>query len=414
MKRYNNLFDKICTIANFNKALDNAIKGKKYYIEVKKILISRWRVISKLYKSVKDQNYKVGKYTVYDMWTGHKWRTIYKVPMVDRIVQHAIMIHIEKIFRDSFINDTFQSIKGRGIHQCLKRIKRFIKDKDGAKYCLTVDIHKCYPSIDKEILKYFLTKKFKDKLLLWLLFVIVDSCDKGVPIGNYTSQYFNNYYFSFLDHFCKEVLRIKYYVRYCDNILIFGADKELLRFYYNEINKFVNNLHVKINNGWQIYPIDKRGIDAFGYVVYTDHVLLRKSTKLNFIRACKNINFDDLSERDINVLGSYWGIMIHADCRNLWFKYTGVKKFEDLHVKVHERKFIREILNQDIVINNVLFYNRRGENRVRLTIDIDDLKDVYVTTSGEILIEAARQFKQSDFPFTAQIIETENGYYKFK
>lgn len=143
-------------------------------------------------------------------------------------------------------------------------------------------------------------------------------------------------------------------------------------------------------------------------------MLLRKSTKLNFIRACKNINFDDLSERDINVLGSYWGIMIHADCRNLWFKYTGVKKFEDLHVKVHERKFIREILNQDIVINNVLFYNRRGENRVRLTIDIDDLKDVYVTTSGEILIEAARQFKQSDFPFTAQIVETENGYYKFK
>ena len=63
------------------------------------------------------------------------------------------------------------------------------------------------------------------------------------------------------------------------------------------------------------------------------------------------MNFNDLSTRDINVLGSYWGILSHADCRNLWFKYTGVKKFEDLHVKVHERMFVREIIGKEITIS---------------------------------------------------------------
>ena len=91
-----------------------------------------------------------------------------------------------------------------------------------------------------------------------------------------------------------------------------------------------------------------------------------------------------------------------------------MKHFEDLHVKVHERKFVKEILDKDIVVKNVNFYTRRGENRVKLTIDVDNLNDVYVSTSAEMIVEAAHQFKQTDFPFAAKIVEAENGYYKFK
>ena len=134
------------------------------------------------------------------------------------------MIHIEPIFRNSFIVDTFSSIKGRGLHGALKRVKRAVRES-GYKYYMKLDIRKCYPSLDKSILKQKLANKFKDKKLLNLLYIIIDSCEKGVPIGNYTSQYFNNYYFNNLDHLLKDELRVKYYFRYCDDMVVLGNNK---------------------------------------------------------------------------------------------------------------------------------------------------------------------------------------------
>ena len=413
MKRYNNLFKKICTYSNFDKALDSAFKNKKHYTEVKRIKRSRIRYVYKLYNVVKNKKYKVGKYTIYDLFTGGKWREIYKLPMKDRIVQHAIMMYIEPLFRANFIPTTFQSIKGRGTHKCLKKVKQALKDVNGTKYCLKLDIKKCYPSLDKNILKAKIAKMFKDKDLVELLFVIIDSCEKGVPIGNYTSQYFNNYYFSALDHYCKEVLQIKYYFRYCDDIIIFGETTEKLRELRIKINNYINKLNVKLKDNWRIFDVTSNGVDFVGYILYRDHIRLRKCTKLKFIKACKSMDFNNLSRRDINVLGSYWGILKHADCRNLWFKYTGVKKFEDLHVKVHERMFVREIIGKEITITNINFFTRRGEQKIKIVADVNEYKDVYITTSAEILIEAARQLGKDDFPFTTKIIETDNGYYKF-
>ena len=99
MKRYNNLFNKICTYDNFNKALDNAFKNKKHYTEVKRIKRSRIRYIIKLYKTVKNKQYKVGDYTIYDLFTCGKWREIYRLPMKDRIVQHAIINVLRRLSR---------------------------------------------------------------------------------------------------------------------------------------------------------------------------------------------------------------------------------------------------------------------------------------------------------------------------
>ena len=96
------------------------------------------------------------------------------------------MNYLEPIFRESFIVDTYSSIKTRGLHMGLKRVKRAIR-KGNCKYCLKLDIHKCYPSLNQSILKRKLKRKIKDKNLLDLLYTIIDSCDKGVPIGNYTS-----------------------------------------------------------------------------------------------------------------------------------------------------------------------------------------------------------------------------------
>lgn len=414
MKRYKNLFDKIATYDNFKLAFKKACQGKGHYKEVKIIKRNPSRTLIPLYKKVLNGTYKVGKYKIFDLWSGEKWRTVYKLSMKDRIVQHAIMNIIEPIFRESFIPNTFQSIKGRGIHLCLKRVKDAIKDTKRTKYYVKLDIKKCYPSLDKEILKTKLHKKFPDKKLYNLLCVIIDSCEKGVPIGNYTSQYFNNFYFNDFDHWIKEVKRVKYYFRYCDDLVIFGETVEELKNLVNDIFVEINKLNVELKPNIQIRELDKFPLNFVGYIINRDVIKVRKKIKLKFIAKCKTMDFNNLIDKNINVLGSYYGILIHADCRNLWDKYTGVKEFKDLQVKVYDRTFIKNILDEDIIVKDAIIYNRRGEIRVKLLIDTDNAKDIYVSTSGEMIVEAAKQFRKTFFPFKTKIIANEQtGFYQF-
>lgn len=422
MKRYNNLWDKICNKKNFLEAYKAAIKGKGFYTDVKKIeRIGRYKYLHYLLKEVKTGRYEVSKYKIYNRYTGGKLREIWKLPMKDRIVQHAIMRVIEPIFRENFIVDTFASIKGRGIHRGLKRVKKALKDYD-YKYCLTLDIRKCYPSLDKDILKQKLSRKFKDENLIKLLYKIVDSCDKGVPIGNYTSQYFNNFYFSGFDHWLKEEKKVRAYFRYCDDIKILSNNKEGLHSLYQEIKEYMGTLKVSLKSNYQITHIEVKSIDFLGYKIRRNHILIRNHIKYKFRRKVKSMNLDALSSKDVNVLGSYWGIFSHADCRNLWYKYIKVKTFKDLNIAVHKRDFVRNLIGVPIVITNSTVYQRKGVYWLKFICDYTvnnaedkeaEIKDVLVSTSGELLVEAGRQFNKTNFPFCTTIIINNNGFYEF-
>ena len=330
MKRYKNLWPKVCNIENFKLAYKNAVKGKKHYTDVRNIeAYGVNKYLEELLEEVSQKRYKVSEYKIFHRITGGKDREIFKLPMKDRIVQHAVMNIIEPIFRENFIKDTYSSIKYKGIHAAAKRIKYFLRNYDCC-YYLSIDIKKCYPSLDKNILKQKLSKKFKDNDLLWLLFTIVDSCKNGVPIGNYTSQYFNNFYFSEFDHWLKEQKRVKCYIRYCDNITIISKYKYELHALLKEINIKISNLNVSIKNDYQIYDIFVKGVDVVGYIIRKNFVRIRKRIKLNFIRKIGFMNFKNLTPKQINILGSYWGIIKHGDCRALWYKYTNTHSFSEL------------------------------------------------------------------------------------
>src|SRR5690606_15310200 len=140
-----------------------------------------------------------------------KERLVYRLPYFpDRITHHAIMNVLEPIFVANLTTDTYSCIKGRGIHACANAVKKALKDVPSTKYCLKLDITKFYPSVDHEILKALLRRKFKDQDLLELLDEIIDSAP-GLPIGNYLSQYLANFYLSYFDHWIKEKKRVKYY-----------------------------------------------------------------------------------------------------------------------------------------------------------------------------------------------------------
>jgi len=329
MKRYNNLYEKIYDYDNLLLAHEKARKGKSHYKEVQKINRDPKKYLIQLQESLKNHTYKTSKYKIEDRMEGRKMRTIYKLPYFpDRIVHHAIMNIIGDIWVNTLIRDTYQSIKGRGIHLATKRIRKTLdENKEETKYCLKIDIKKFYPSVNNEILKVIIMKKVKDKDLLWLLDDIIDSI-LGLPIGNYLSQIFGNLYLGEFDHWIKEVKGIKFYYRYCDDCIFFGDSKESLHNLRLEITDYLQNkLKLEVKDDWQIFPIDSRGIDFLGYRFFSTHTLLRETIKNGFVKKIKNIknNWETLNSFEIiNGIMSYSGWMKYANCFNL--KNTYISK----------------------------------------------------------------------------------------
>jgi retron-type reverse transcriptase len=240
------------------------------------------------------------------------------------------MLQVEHVFMEVFCSHTCASIKNRGISEAQRLLHGYLKDTKGTKYCLQVDVSKFYPSIDHEILKKLLTKKFKDKQLLSLLNKIIDSSpnEKGVPIGSYLSQYLANYYLAYLDHFIKETLGMKYVVRYMDDIIILSDSKEQLHQVREIIDEYLkHNLNLHLKDNWQIYEVDKRGIDFIGFRSFHGYTLLRKRTCQKFKRKMNKIKQKQDAGQLINYsewcsANSYNGWLDMCDGYRLWLKYV--------------------------------------------------------------------------------------------
>lgn len=236
---------------------------------------------------------------------------------------------LEPIWYKLFTFDTYSCIKGRGIHLAMKDVKEALKDKEGTIYCLKLDIRKYYPSIDHEILKKIIRKKIKCKDTLWLLDEIIDSAN-GVPIGNYLSQYFANIYLSYFDHWVKEVLKVKYYFRYADDMVFLSGDKEELRNILRQVNCYLNViLKLELKHNYQIFPVDARGLDYIGFVFYHGHTKMRKRIKSRVKRKIKKINNKNLSLQEYRIeLCGWLG----------WMKYSDSKHFINKHIDKRYRK----------------------------------------------------------------------------
>ena len=263
-----------------------------------------------LHKMLSEKTFTTSQYARFIIYDP-KEREIFRLPYFpDRIAHHAIMNILEPIFRASFTADTYSCIRGKGIHAAADKLKHALKDKPGTMYCLKLDIRKFYPSIDHQILKDLLRRKFNDRDLLWLLDDIIDSTD-GVPIGNYLSQYFANFYLSYFDHWLKEDLKVKHYFRYADDLVFLSGDKRYLHWLLHEVRHYLDTrLKLQLKDNYQVFPVEARGIDFLGYRFYHTHTLLRKSIKQNFARKVAV----GISRQS---LASYIGWAMHCNSRHL-------------------------------------------------------------------------------------------------
>ncbi len=302
-------------------------------------------------------------------------REIFAAEFRDRIVHHLLINNIEKIFEKKFIFDSGACRKNKGTHFCTNRLKKSIRqitqNHTRKVYYCQLDISGFFMSINKKTLyKIFANKirkedkpkKWKEKIL-WLSRKIIfnnptenylyqgdknlqklipnrkslfkSKEGRGLPIGNYSSQFFANIYLNELDQFVKRKLKCKHYLRYVDDFILLSTSKEKLKLWRNEINKFLQEeLELELNpRKTKIQPIDK-GIDFLGYFIKPSHSLVRKRVIKNLKRKLTAYNTKEIPEKPLKkilaTINSYYGHFKHANSFNLrkhlYEKHFGILK----------------------------------------------------------------------------------------
>ena len=185
------------------------------------------------------------------------------------------------------------------------------------KYVLKMDIRHFFESIPHDILKRKLAEHIHDEKMLAVLYEIVSISDKGLPLGFYTSQWLSNWYLEGLDHYIKEKLRAAHYVRYMDDMVVFGSNKRQLHEMRQKIEEYLNNmLGLELKNNWQVFRFDYvkngkhygRDLDFMGFRFFRDRVALRRTIMLKATRKAKKISKKDKATiHDIRQMLSYLG-----------------------------------------------------------------------------------------------------------
>lgn len=328
MKRLGNIYDKICNYENLLQAHEMAKKGKMHYKEVQIVENSKEKYLKNLEFILKNEMYYINSSDYKRMIINDKGkeRIIMKTRYYPhRVVQWAIMLKIEERVLKSLTKDTYSAIKNRGLHKCGRKVRQALCDKNNTQYCLKLDIKKYYPSINKEILFKQYKRLIKDKKLLRLLKIIINSDGEktGQPIGSLLSQWSGNLYLSVLDHYLKEELGVKYYFRYCDDIVILGSSKKDLRVIFDKIKTFVEvNLKLTIKGNYQIFPVDVRGIDFLGLRFFRNYTLLRKKILKRMKSNVKKMRSKAiLTYSEFCTINSYMGWLKVCDSFKLFTKY---------------------------------------------------------------------------------------------
>ena len=296
MKRIWNIFQAIYSLDNLKLAHKNARKDKSLYKDVKMVNSNPDYYLWQIQDMLKNKTYKITKndYSRQTVIEWHKERELRKLKYYPhRIIQWAIMLQIEDMLNKNMCYHTCASLKWRWWKRIHELMNKYLKDKEWTKYCLKIDIKKFYNNINHKILKSLLRKKIKDKDLLRLLDMIIDSFPwkKWIPIGSYLSQYLANFYLSEFDHRLKEQLHIKYVIRYMDDIVILSSKKTTLRIILRRIKKYLSwKLALQVKNNRQIFPTHIRWVDYIWYRYFWNYILLRKITANKLKRIIHNIN----------------------------------------------------------------------------------------------------------------------------
>lgn len=339
MKSYNHLMEQFLSEENYYLGVRNATRHKGG----KKRKYRKARYVRDHAAELKDyyldeaRNYKNDHHVPKVIYDGirRKQRFILVPTMREQVIHHMVVNVLKPIFMKGMYEHSYGSIPGRGAHMAKARIEKWLKrgDRD-MKYCLKMDVKKYFDSIPHDILKAKLAELIHDKAFLDVLCEIVDATgtDRGIPLGFYTSQWFANWYLTELDHYIKEVLHVKYYVRYMDDMVIFHGNKRQLHEIRRKIEAYLNEkLGLQMKENWQIYLFDYakpdgshvgRDLDFMGFRFFRDRTILRKSIMFKATRKARRIAKKPWKTvHDCRQMLSYLGWIDCTDTYGMYKKY---------------------------------------------------------------------------------------------
>lgn len=335
MKSYSHLWEQFVSDDNIKLAIANSSLGKRDRTDVKEIYENPDVFIPAIRAYA--ENFTNRPHVPKEIYDGiSRKRRIILVPWYEeQIIHHMLVNCLKPIFLKGMYEHSYGSLPGKGVHSAKKRIERWTShDTRNVKYYLKLDIRKYFNTIPHDILKQMLQKRLHDERFLKVLFEVIDVTDVGIPIGFYTSQWLANWYLTGLDHYIKEELQAVYYVRYMDDMVVFGPNKRQLHKIKESIEAYLKNyLGLTLKDNWQIERFtytDRNGnergrdLDFMGFRFYRNRTVLRKTILIKASRKAMRI-------------GRKAVVTIH-DCRQMlsyigWFGCTNTYKIYQQRIK---------------------------------------------------------------------------------
>ena len=293
MKRKNNIFQKLISTENIERAIDEVNRGHRWVgnhkpnrtvlwvettkderiEELRKLILEGFEPTQPKIKTRYDRNAK-------------KWRDIAEPRLYpDQYVHHILIQAIEPVLMKGMDRYCCGSIKGRGTYYGVKTIKRWMKnDWQGTRYCAELDIYHFYESINPEVIMDRMRHLIKDYDTLDLIERVMKF---GVTIGAYFSQWFANTLLQPLDQIIHEC-GVNHYLRYMDNFTIFASSKKVLKKTIRCIRKWLNEHDLELKPNWQYFPTKKRLVNALGYRFAHEYTLIRKHRLLTLKRQVRS------------------------------------------------------------------------------------------------------------------------------
>jgi retron-type reverse transcriptase len=295
------LFQRMTSFPNLLEAARLASRGKRLRPNVAAFALDLESELHQLRHELLSRSYQPGPYRTFVIHD-KKPRFISAAPFRDRVVHHALCQVIEPIFERGFIYDSYACRKGKGTHAASDRASFYARR---FRYVLKCDVEKYFPSIDHAVLLGLIGEQIWDEGVLWLARTILAGSNsqpralcyfpggdlfapferrRGIPIGNQTSQFFANVYLNKLDHYVKEVLRARGYLRYVDDVLIFDHDKRRLHEMRVVIEDFLVKFRLRLHPRKCFITTANAGFTFLGYRVFPTHRRLDANNVRRFKR----------------------------------------------------------------------------------------------------------------------------------
>ena len=418
MRREGHIIEEVVEYSNMAESFDQVLRGskRKKSRQGRYLLAHREEVIKELSERIGNGTFIVTNYRERTIMESGKERRIQILTMKDRIAVHAIMSVVDRHLKARFIRTTSASIKERGMHDLMKYIRRDMQeDPEGTRYCYKFDISKFYESVNQDFVSYCVRRVFKDKKLIAMLDGFIRMMPQGISIGLRSSQGLGNLLLSvYLDHYLKDRYGVRHFYRYCDDGVVLGKSKAELWEIRDAVHEQLEQIDLKVKANERVFPVDE-GIDFLGYVIYPDHVMLRKRIKQKFARKMHEVKS---RKRRRVLIASFYGMAKHANCNMLFNKLTGkeMKSFKDLNVAYKpedgKKRFagavvsIRELVNLPIVVKDfeVGVKTSQGEDRCVVSIEQNGEPKKFFTNSEEMKNILQQVSEMPDgFPFETTI-----------